>query len=118
MESAQQHALRLLEPSSNIPVVTRDQVRRAKPNPDLFFAAAERLEVDIHESFVVGDGVWELLGALEQEREESAFCRAVMGMMNCSALACTVFIRTRLISCSTRACSAYAVLPDSDRYRA
>jgi HAD superfamily hydrolase (TIGR01549 family) len=62
MESAQ-HALRLLELSSDIPVVTRDQVQRAKPDPDLFLAAAERLKVDIHESFVVGDSVWDLLAA-------------------------------------------------------
>jgi HAD superfamily hydrolase (TIGR01549 family) len=62
MESAQ-HALRLLDLSSDIPVVTRDQVERAKPDPDLFLAAAERLKVDIHESFVVGDSVWDLLAA-------------------------------------------------------
>jgi HAD superfamily hydrolase (TIGR01549 family) len=62
MESAQ-HALRLLELSADIPVVTRDQVQRAKPDPDLFLAAAERLRVDIRESFVVGDSVWDLLAA-------------------------------------------------------
>jgi HAD superfamily hydrolase (TIGR01549 family) len=62
MESAK-HALRLLELSSDIPVVTRDQVQRAKPDPDLFLAAAERLKVDIHQSFVVGDSVWDLLAA-------------------------------------------------------
>jgi HAD superfamily hydrolase (TIGR01509 family) len=46
-----------------VPVVTRDQVRRAKPDPDLFLAAAERLGVDITNSFVVGDSVWDLLAA-------------------------------------------------------
>ena len=44
-------------------VVTRDQVQHAKPDPDLFLAAAERLHVDIETSIVVGDSVWDLLAA-------------------------------------------------------
>ncbi|HEY1721813.1 MAG TPA: HAD family hydrolase [Magnetospirillaceae bacterium] len=48
---------------SKTPVVTRDQVRYAKPDPDLFLAAAERLGVDIQSSMVVGDSVWDLLAA-------------------------------------------------------
>ena len=44
-------------------VVTRDQVQYAKPDPDLFLAAAERLGVDIESSVVVGDSVWDLLAA-------------------------------------------------------
>ena len=46
-----------------IPIITRDQVRHAKPDPDLFLAAAERLGVDIGSSIVVGDSVWDLLAA-------------------------------------------------------
>lgn len=46
-----------------VPVVTRDQVARAKPDPDLFLAAAERLGVPIEDSVVVGDSVWDLLAA-------------------------------------------------------
>lgn len=46
-----------------VPVVTRDQVARAKPDPDLFLAAAERLGVPIENSVVVGDSVWDLLAA-------------------------------------------------------
>jgi HAD superfamily hydrolase (TIGR01509 family) len=46
-----------------VPIITRDQVARAKPDPDLFLAAAERLGVDIEESVVVGDSVWDLLAA-------------------------------------------------------
>jgi HAD superfamily hydrolase (TIGR01549 family) len=46
-----------------IPVITRDQVAHAKPDPDLFLAAAERLHVDITTSVVVGDSVWDLLAA-------------------------------------------------------
>lgn len=43
------------------PVVTRNEVRHAKPDPDLFIAAAQRLGVDITDSFVVGDSVWDML---------------------------------------------------------
>jgi HAD superfamily hydrolase (TIGR01509 family) len=46
-----------------VPVVTRDQVRYAKPDPDLFVTAAQRLGADIHDSVVVGDSVWDLLAA-------------------------------------------------------
>ncbi|WP_149194441.1 HAD family hydrolase [Luteimonas suaedae] len=46
-----------------VPVVTRDQVRHAKPDPDLFIAAAERLGVDIVHSLVIGDSVWDMLAA-------------------------------------------------------
>ncbi len=44
-------------------VVTRDQVRHAKPDPDLFLEAAEHLGVDISTAVVVGDSVWDLLAA-------------------------------------------------------
>jgi phosphoglycolate phosphatase-like HAD superfamily hydrolase len=44
-------------------IITRDAVRYAKPNPDLFLAAAEALGVPIEQSFVVGDSVWDLLAA-------------------------------------------------------
>ena len=37
----------------DVPIVTRDMVSRAKPDPDLFLAAAERLGVSIAESVVV-----------------------------------------------------------------
>lgn len=46
-----------------IPIITRDQVGHAKPDPDLFLAAAERLGVPISDSVVVGDSVWDLLAA-------------------------------------------------------
>ena len=44
-------------------VVTRDQVARAKPDPDLFLAAAAKLSVDAGSTMVVGDSVWDLLAA-------------------------------------------------------
>jgi HAD superfamily hydrolase (TIGR01509 family) len=58
-----QPMLELLHISSDIPVITRDQVDRAKPDPDLFLAAAKGLGVPIHQSIVVGDSVWDLLAA-------------------------------------------------------
>jgi phosphoglycolate phosphatase-like HAD superfamily hydrolase len=45
------------------PLVTREDVRYAKPDPDLFLTAAERIGVDIRDSIVVGDSVWDLLAA-------------------------------------------------------
>jgi HAD superfamily hydrolase (TIGR01509 family) len=56
-------ALDVLGIDPSVPVVTRDQVAHAKPDPDLFLAAAERLGVDIEHSIVVGDSVWDLLAA-------------------------------------------------------
>jgi HAD superfamily hydrolase (TIGR01549 family) len=47
----------------SVPVVTRDQVKYAKPDPDLFLAAAERLGVDITTACVVGDSIWDMLAA-------------------------------------------------------
>lgn len=44
-------------------VVTRDDVRRGKPDPDLFVAAAERLGVDVEASVIVGDSIWDMLAA-------------------------------------------------------
>jgi phosphoglycolate phosphatase-like HAD superfamily hydrolase len=44
-------------------MATRDLVRYAKPDPDLFLAAAELIEVDISDSTVVGDSVWDLMAA-------------------------------------------------------
>ncbi len=46
-----------------VPLVTRDQVSHAKPDPDLFLAAAARLGVPIEHSVVVGDSIWDLLAA-------------------------------------------------------
>ncbi len=51
-----------VDPAKNV-VITRDLVRYAKPDPDLFIAAAEKLGVDIESSCVVGDAVWDMLAA-------------------------------------------------------
>jgi HAD superfamily hydrolase (TIGR01509 family) len=63
LESARP-ALEMLGVSGgDAPIVTRDQVRHAKPDPDLFLAAARALGVQIGASVVVGDSVWDLLAA-------------------------------------------------------
>jgi HAD superfamily hydrolase (TIGR01509 family) len=56
-------ALTLLGLPPDTPMVTRDQVAHAKPDPDLFLAAAALLGADPRHSFVVGDSVWDLLAA-------------------------------------------------------
>jgi HAD superfamily hydrolase (TIGR01549 family) len=55
--------LQILEVGPDIPIITRDQVAHAKPDPDLFLAAAEALGIPIEHSMVVGDSIWDLLAA-------------------------------------------------------
>jgi HAD superfamily hydrolase (TIGR01509 family) len=55
--------LELLELPPGIPVITRDLVERAKPDPDLFLAAADALGLPAETCVVVGDSVWDLLAA-------------------------------------------------------
>jgi len=55
--------LTMLGFGSEIPVVNRDMVTYAKPNPDLFLAAARLLDVPIELSIVVGDSIWDMLAA-------------------------------------------------------
>ena len=62
LESARP-TLDLLEVPHDVPVVTRDLVERAKPDPDLFVEAALRLGADVTNAVVVGDSVWDLLAA-------------------------------------------------------
>ncbi|HEY1339605.1 MAG TPA: HAD family hydrolase [Bryobacteraceae bacterium] len=56
-------ALQSLGVGPDVPIVTRDQVARAKPDPDLFLAAALRLGAAIEQAVVVGDSIWDLLAA-------------------------------------------------------
>jgi HAD superfamily hydrolase (TIGR01549 family) len=51
-----------VDPAKN-PVVTRDQVKYAKPDPDLFVAAANRLGVPPETVNVIGDAIWDMLAA-------------------------------------------------------
>jgi HAD superfamily hydrolase (TIGR01509 family) len=46
---------------NSLPIVTGDDVKNAKPAPDIFLAAAEKLNVNISDSIIVGDSPWDLL---------------------------------------------------------
>ncbi|MFC4007164.1 HAD family hydrolase [Nonomuraea purpurea] len=56
-------SLGMLGLPDDTPMVTRDMVRRAKPDPDLFLAGAALVRVDPAHAMVVGDSVWDLLAA-------------------------------------------------------
>jgi HAD superfamily hydrolase (TIGR01509 family) len=56
-------AIEMLGVPDGVPVVTRDLVRYAKPDPDLFLEAIRRLGVDVGDAVVVGDSVWDMLAA-------------------------------------------------------
>ena len=55
--------LPMLGLDDDAPMVTRDMVRHAKPDPDLFLAAAALIGVDPGHAWVVGDSVWDMLAA-------------------------------------------------------
>jgi HAD superfamily hydrolase (TIGR01509 family) len=61
--AAAQATLRLLEIPDGVPVVTRADVSRAKPDPDLLLVAARRLGASVEDCIVVGDSVWDMLAA-------------------------------------------------------
>ena len=58
-----QPSLDVLQLPEDTVVVARTAVERAKPEPDLFLAAQEKLGVKPEECYVVGDAVWDLLAA-------------------------------------------------------
>jgi HAD superfamily hydrolase (TIGR01549 family) len=55
--------LKHLDLPRTIEIVTGDDVAKAKPSPDIFVAAAERLHVAVGNCIVVGDSVWDMLAA-------------------------------------------------------
>ena len=63
METAAVNLAALGVDPHRVVVVTRDQVKYAKPDPDLFIAAAERLDAPIETAIVVGDSIWDMLAA-------------------------------------------------------
>ncbi len=63
MNSAQYNLRALGIDPSRAAIVTRDDVAHAKPDPDLFLAAAERLGSDIRSAMIVGDSIWDMLAA-------------------------------------------------------
>ena len=64
METAMVNLTALGVDPAKVPVVTRDQVKYAKPDPDLFLAAAARLSAPIETAVVVGDSIWDMLAAI------------------------------------------------------
>jgi HAD superfamily hydrolase (TIGR01509 family) len=44
-------------------IITRDDVAHAKPDPELFIAAAKRLELPTQGSYVIGDSIWDMIAA-------------------------------------------------------
>jgi HAD superfamily hydrolase (TIGR01549 family) len=56
-------SIKILGVGPSVPIITREQVAHAKPDPDLFIAAAEALRSPIEHSIVVGDSIWDLLAA-------------------------------------------------------
>src|SRR5260370_5877614 len=64
METAAVNLAALDVDPARTPVVTRDQVKYAKPDPDLFIAAAERLGTSTETAVVVGDSIWDMLAAI------------------------------------------------------
>jgi HAD superfamily hydrolase (TIGR01509 family) len=55
--------LAMLGVPEEVPIVTRDHVPHAKPDPDLFLEAVRRLGVATEDTVVVGDSVWDILAA-------------------------------------------------------
>jgi len=62
--------LRKRDVPSRTPVVTGDDVKTAKPSPDIFAVAARQLNVAISNCIVVGDSVWDLPAAVRQSALE------------------------------------------------
>ena len=58
-----QRLLKDLKVPPEVPVVTGDDITKAKPSPDIFVKAAERLSVPLSDCIVVGDSVWDVLAA-------------------------------------------------------
>jgi HAD superfamily hydrolase (TIGR01549 family) len=64
--------LRHLDIPEKAVVVTGDDVAKAKPSPDVFLAAAQRLRLPIEHCIVVGDSVWDMLAAPKGARCENS----------------------------------------------
>jgi HAD superfamily hydrolase (TIGR01509 family) len=58
-----QQLIKELHIPQDTPVITGDDVAAAKPAPDSFVVAANRLGVPVSDSVVIGDSPWDLLAA-------------------------------------------------------
>jgi HAD superfamily hydrolase (TIGR01509 family) len=63
METAEPNLRALGVDPAKVPVITRDLVKYAKPDPDLFLAAAARLDAPIETAVIIGDSIWDMLAA-------------------------------------------------------
>lgn len=63
MRTAQTNLVSLGVDPESATVVTRDEVRYAKPDPDLFVEAARRLGTRTQGSYVIGDSIWDMYAA-------------------------------------------------------
>src|SRR3984893_6396222 len=61
---------------THVPVITRDQVEHAKPDPDLFIAASNQLGVDVADAVVTGTACGIFWRRAAHARSASAFSRA------------------------------------------
>ena len=61
MEAAAVNLAALDVEPTEILVIMRDHVRYAKLDPDLFLAAAERLDARIERAVVIGDCIWNMI---------------------------------------------------------
>jgi HAD superfamily hydrolase (TIGR01509 family) len=111
-------ALKILGIDSKAPVITRDQVQYAKPDPDLFLAAAGCLGASVSTSIVVGDSVWDLLAARRASALGEWVCfRADTARMNWSALAHTAFTRIPPICCGIWTRSGFGLVSEGPHSR-
>lgn len=63
VETAQINLKALGLAPEDINLITRDDVTYGKPDPDLFLAAARKLEAPIEDCLVIGDAIWDMLAA-------------------------------------------------------
>jgi HAD superfamily hydrolase (TIGR01509 family) len=94
-------ALQVLELAPGVPVVTRDQVKHAKPDPDLFLAATRSLGVEAAASVVVGDSVWDVLAARRARALAVGLLSGDTARASLSGRARTGCTRTRPTCCAT-----------------
>ncbi len=62
-EKQAKHLLENLRLPKDSPVITGDDVAQAKPSPDIFLSAADKLGVPMEDCIVVGDAIWDMLAA-------------------------------------------------------
>jgi HAD superfamily hydrolase (TIGR01549 family) len=55
--------LELLQLKDDVPIVSQQDAKNAKPDPQLFLSAAKKLGAKSEETIVVGDSVWDMLAA-------------------------------------------------------